>query len=142
MFDTRAFYTQKSPKYELLIILSKFTRDQVALSISMVAGRSEPPPGQTPSATLLPGTDPRKRFSMFFCAIREEIADGLYSDPHRSGRNPGRPGRGVPSGPQVIVPLGVPIRPVIRYSRRVPSSNLPIGTARIFRPRENECSPA
>lgn len=33
-------------------------------------------------------------------------------------------------------------KPTIRYIRRIPSSNLPIGTARIFSPRENECSPA
>ena len=38
--------------------------------------------------------------------------------------------------------LGVSIGSAIRYSRRIPSSNLPIGTARIFSPRENECSPA
>jgi len=41
-----------------------------------------------------------------------------------------------------VVPVVTKINPTIRYIRRIPSSNLPIGTARIFSPRENVCTPA
>src|SRR3990172_5341444 len=62
MFETRAFYTYESPKYELLTVLSKFTHDRVTLSNSMVAERSDPLPNHIPYAKPPPGTRQRRPY--------------------------------------------------------------------------------